>query len=161
MRAHQYLQNVAKWTSRALYVHQVSCIHQFWLLKAQFGADLSSMSGLQGFGGVRIEDDVIVTGEGARSMTNVPRTVKDIEAVMAGATWPPQQAAATPPAQPRHQTMTEQQQQPAQQPAQSDTTEAQASKSVKEPVTSEGSSMMSGVASVVQGGLQSLGLGKN
>ena len=117
------------------------------------------MSGLQGFGGVRIEDDVIVTGEGARSMTNVPRTIKDIEAVMAGAPWPPQQAAATQPAQPRHQTITEQQQQ-AQQPAQNDPAEAQASKSVEEPVISEGFSMMSGVASVVQGGLQSLGLGK-
>ena len=95
-------------------------------------------------------------------MTNVPRTVKDIEAVMAGAPWPPQQAAATQPAQPRHQTMAEQQQQQqqAQQPAQSDVTEAEASKSVEEPVTSEGSSTMSGVASVVQGGLQSLGLGK-
>lgn len=95
-------------------------------------------------------------------MTNVPRTVKDIEAVMAGAPWPPQQAAVTQPAQPRHQTMVEQQQQQqqAQQPAQSDVTEAEASKSVEEPVTSEGSSMMSGVASVVQGGLQSLGLGK-
>lgn len=117
------------------------------------------MSGVQGFGGVRIEDDVVVTGEGAQSMTTVPRTVKDIEDVMAGAPWPPQQAA-TQPAQPQHQTMAEQQQQQVQQPAQSDATKAEASKSVKEPVTSEGSSMMSGVASVVQGGLQSLGLGK-
>ena len=117
------------------------------------------MPGMQGFGGVRIEDDVVVTGEAARSMTTVPRTVQDIEAVMAGAPWPPQQAAATHSAQPQHQTMAEQQQQ-AQQSAQSGTTEAEASKSVEAPVTSEGSSMMSGVASVVQGGLQSLGLGK-
>ena len=118
------------------------------------------MPGMQGFGGVRIEDDVVVTAEGARSMTSVPRTVKDIEAVMAGAPWPPQQAAATHPAQPRHQTMAEQQQQQAQQPSHSDASEAEVSKSVQEPVTSEGSSMMSGVASVVQGGLQSLGMGK-
>ncbi|GAB4819295.1 hypothetical protein N2152v2_006341 [Parachlorella kessleri] len=42
-----------------------------------------------GFGGVRIEDDVIVTANGAESMTQVPRTVEEIEAVMAGAPWPP------------------------------------------------------------------------
>ena len=117
--------------------------------------------GMQGFGGVRIEDDVVVTAEGARSMTNVPRTVKEIEAVMAGASWPLQQAAAQPAQQPQHQTMAEQQQQQGQHPSQSEGPEvAQASKDPKLAVTSEGSSMMSGVASVVQGGLQSLGLGK-
>lgn len=42
----------------------------------------------QGFGGVRIEDDVIVTSSGSHSMTNVPRSVKDIEAVMSGGPWP-------------------------------------------------------------------------
>lgn len=119
--------------------------------------DLAYMPDMQGFGGVRIEDDVIVTSDGARSMTNVPRTVKDIEAVMAGAPWPPQQAAATQPVQPRHQTMAEQQ---AQQGAQNDSTEAQASNSVEQPATSEKSSILSDVASAVQGGLQSLGLGK-
>ncbi|CAL8463429.1 g2963 [Coccomyxa elongata] len=41
------------------------------------------------FGGVRLEDNVVVTADGARSMTNVPRQVKDVEAVMAGAAWPP------------------------------------------------------------------------
>ena len=117
------------------------------------------MPDMQGFGGVRIEDDVIVTSDGARSMTNVPRTIKEIEAVMAGAPWPPQQAAATQSAQPQHQTMAEQQKQ-AQQQAQSDTTEAQNSNSVEQPATSEKSSVMSDVASAVQGGLQSLGLGK-
>jgi Xaa-Pro dipeptidase len=40
-------------------------------------------------GGVRIEDDVIVTAEGAESMTHVPRTVEEVEAVMSGAAWPP------------------------------------------------------------------------
>lgn len=48
---------------------------------------------VQDFGGVRLEDDVLVTAEGGQSFTNVPRTVKDVEAVMAGAPWPPQQAA--------------------------------------------------------------------
>lgn len=44
---------------------------------------------VQEFGGVRLEDNVVVTADGARSMTNVPRQVKDVEAVMAGAAWPP------------------------------------------------------------------------
>ena len=43
---------------------------------------------MQSFGGVRIEDDVIVTKDGAESMTDVPRTVDDIEQVMAGKSWP-------------------------------------------------------------------------
>ena len=51
---------------------------------------------MQDFGGVRLEDDVVVTADGARSLTNVPRSVQDVEAVMAGAPWPPQQ---TPPPQ--------------------------------------------------------------
>ncbi|PSC76780.1 xaa-Pro dipeptidase isoform X1 [Micractinium conductrix] len=42
-----------------------------------------------GFGGVRIEDDVLVTADGAESFCDVPRTVQDVEAVMAGAPWPP------------------------------------------------------------------------
>lgn len=36
----------------------------------------------RGFGGVRIEDDVIVTKEGIENMTIAPRTVEEIEAVM-------------------------------------------------------------------------------
>ncbi|KAK9848336.1 hypothetical protein WJX84_000611 [Apatococcus fuscideae] len=42
------------------------------------------------FGGVRIEDDVIVTANGCQSMTIVPRSVHDIESVMAGGSWPAQ-----------------------------------------------------------------------
>ncbi|KAI4379994.1 hypothetical protein MLD38_006228 [Melastoma candidum] len=42
----------------------------------------------KGFGGVRIESDVLVTATGCRNMTSVPRRVSDIEAVMAGAPWP-------------------------------------------------------------------------
>ena len=48
----------------------------------------------QGMGGVRIEDDVIVTAVGAETMVNVPRTVEEIEAVMAGGPWPPSAAAS-------------------------------------------------------------------
>lgn len=38
----------------------------------------------RGFGGVRIEDDIVVTETGIELMTHVPRTVAEIEAVMAG-----------------------------------------------------------------------------
>ncbi|KAK2645425.1 hypothetical protein Ddye_020620 [Dipteronia dyeriana] len=40
------------------------------------------------FGGVRIESDVLVTSNGSKNMTNVPRETGEIEAVMAGAPWP-------------------------------------------------------------------------
>lgn len=38
----------------------------------------------RGFGGVRLEDDVVVTKTGVRNLTNCPRTVEDVEAVMGG-----------------------------------------------------------------------------
>lgn len=42
------------------------------------------------FGGVRIEDDIVVTSDGMELMTCVPRTVQEIEALMAeGANLPP------------------------------------------------------------------------
>ncbi|GLT79053.1 hypothetical protein SLA2020_505630 [Shorea laevis] len=43
---------------------------------------------LKNFGGVRIESDVLVTANGSRNMTKVPREISEIEAVMAGAPWP-------------------------------------------------------------------------
>jgi len=38
----------------------------------------------RGFGGVRLEDDVVVTETGIENMTHCPRTIADVEAVMAG-----------------------------------------------------------------------------
>jgi len=37
-----------------------------------------------GFGGVRLEDVVLVTDSGIENLTNCPRTIEDVEAVMAG-----------------------------------------------------------------------------
>ncbi|KAG5041597.1 hypothetical protein JHK85_014073 [Glycine max] len=44
----------------------------------------------KGFGGVRIESDVLVTATGCYNMTKCPREMREIEAVMAGAPWPAQ-----------------------------------------------------------------------
>ena len=38
----------------------------------------------RGFGGVRLEDDVIVTDTGIVNLTHCPRTVQDVEDVIAG-----------------------------------------------------------------------------
>ncbi|RDX74139.1 Xaa-Pro dipeptidase, partial [Mucuna pruriens] len=42
----------------------------------------------KGFGGVRIESDVLVTAAGCYNMTKCPREIREIEEVMSGAPWP-------------------------------------------------------------------------
>ena len=48
----------------------------------------SALAAARGFGGVRLEDNVLVTAGGVESLTRVPRDVADVERVMAGAPWP-------------------------------------------------------------------------
>lgn len=48
----------------------------------------------RGFGGVRIEDVVAVTVSGPETLSTCPRTVEEIEGVMAGQAWPPAMDAA-------------------------------------------------------------------
>jgi Xaa-Pro dipeptidase len=43
----------------------------------------------RGFGGVRLEDVVTVTHGGVNNFTLCPRTVSEVEHVMAGGKWPP------------------------------------------------------------------------
>jgi Xaa-Pro dipeptidase len=46
------------------------------------------------FGGVRLEDNVLITADGCRSFTNVPRAVGEVEAVIAGGAWPPSSSSS-------------------------------------------------------------------
>jgi Xaa-Pro dipeptidase len=43
------------------------------------------------FGGVRLEDDVLVTAGGAppKNLTTCPRTIEEVESVCNGGNWPP------------------------------------------------------------------------
>lgn len=43
----------------------------------------------RGFGGIRLEDVVVVTPTGCINYTLCPRTITEIESVMAGGKWPP------------------------------------------------------------------------
>lgn len=40
-------------------------------------------------GGVRLEDVILVTADGAESLSTCPRTIEEVESVLAGAPWPP------------------------------------------------------------------------
>ncbi len=56
--------------------------------------DANVLGRFRRLGGVRIEDNVLVTQEGADNLTQVPRTSEEIEAVMAGAPWTARPAPA-------------------------------------------------------------------
>jgi len=56
--------------------------------KGFFVAD--KINRFRGFGGVRLEDDVMITVNGMENFTICPRTVEDVERVMAGSPWPPE-----------------------------------------------------------------------
>jgi Xaa-Pro dipeptidase len=43
----------------------------------------------RGFGGVRLEDVIVVTADGIINYTLCPRTIEEVESVMAGGKWPP------------------------------------------------------------------------
>lgn len=47
------------------------------------------LNSYRGFGGVRLEDVVLITKDGFENLTICPRTVEEVEAVMNGAKWPP------------------------------------------------------------------------
>ena len=52
--------------------------------KASKFLNASKLNDMMGFGGVRIEDNIIVTEDGCENMTTVPKERDDIEKVMAG-----------------------------------------------------------------------------
>lgn len=43
----------------------------------------------RGFGGVRLEDVVVVTETGVANLTTCPRTIEEVESVRQGGAWPP------------------------------------------------------------------------
>ena len=57
-------------------------------VKSKF-LDPSVLDRFKGFGGVRLEDVVVVTVKGPMNLTTCPRTVEEIESVIAGGPWPP------------------------------------------------------------------------
>eukprot|EP00045_Choanoeca_perplexa_P011086 m.115923 g.115923 ORF g.115923 m.115923 type:complete len:511 (-) comp15508_c0_seq3:74-1606(-) len=60
----------------------------------EFIASRERLEQLKSFGGVRIEDVVLITKDGFENFTQTPRTIDEIEAVMAGGPWPPQEDTA-------------------------------------------------------------------
>jgi Xaa-Pro dipeptidase len=57
------------------------------ILSQYVNADL--LQEYRGYGGVRLEDVVTVTADGMVNFTLCPRTVSEVEHVMAGGKWPP------------------------------------------------------------------------
>lgn len=51
--------------------------------------DVAVLDRFRNFGGVRLEDVVVVTADGVINLTTCPRTVREVESVLAGGPWPP------------------------------------------------------------------------
>lgn len=51
--------------------------------------NVDRLKDFRGFGGVRLEDDVVVTKDGCDNLTLCPRSVEEVSDVMAGGSWPP------------------------------------------------------------------------
>eukprot|EP00049_Salpingoeca_infusionum_P008617 m.142578 g.142578 ORF g.142578 m.142578 type:complete len:507 (-) comp14063_c0_seq1:1811-3331(-) len=51
--------------------------------------NVDRLNQFRGWGGVRIEDDVLVTADGIDNFTQTPRTIEEVESVMSGGQWPP------------------------------------------------------------------------
>lgn len=56
--------------------------------------DEEKLKPYRGYGGVRLEDVIAITKDGCVNYTVCPRTVAEVEAVMAGAKWPPMKDVA-------------------------------------------------------------------
>ena len=56
--------------------------------------DESKISAYRGFGGVRLEDVVVITAENCINFTLCPRTIEEVELVMGGGKWPPMKDTA-------------------------------------------------------------------
>lgn len=47
------------------------------------------LNSFRGFGGIRLEDVVLITKDGFENLTICPRTIEEVEAVVNGSKWPP------------------------------------------------------------------------
>ncbi len=51
--------------------------------------DQTVLARFRRFGGVRLEDVICITEAGVENFTLCPRTVQEVQSVMAGGVWPP------------------------------------------------------------------------
>lgn len=51
--------------------------------------NVTKLQEMRGFGGVRLEDVVLVTELGMENLTTTPRTIEEVESVRQGGEWPP------------------------------------------------------------------------
>ena len=56
--------------------------------------DEAKIAGYRGFGGVRLEDVVVITATSCINYTLCPRTIEEVEFVMGGGRWPPMKDTA-------------------------------------------------------------------